>query len=216
MMGVGKRIEQAMVAAGKRPVDIANLLGITDSAVSQWFNKDTGPKTTRLKELAEFLHTSVEKLLTGDDTPAFPVQPLTREGPPRGRPDIPVWASAEAGADGAIILVPDPIDWIHRSERLAGVKNPFAFYAVGDSMRPAIKHGDQVVVNPSLLARSGVECVFVQEQRDGQFLALVKELVRSTADTWKVCQHHPAKELDLPKAKWTKAFVVAEIRRGGL
>jgi len=34
-----------------------------------------------------------------------------------GRPDIPVWASAEAGSDGAMVLVNDPIDWIRRSER---------------------------------------------------------------------------------------------------
>src|SRR5690349_7258495 len=31
---------------------------------------------------------------------------------PTGRPDIPVWASAEAGNDGALVLVNDPIDWI--------------------------------------------------------------------------------------------------------
>lgn len=205
-----------MVAAGKRPVDLANLFGITDSAVSQWFKKDTGPKSARLNTLADFLNTTVDRLLNGDDTPSLPVQPFTREGPPRGRPDIPVWASAEAGADGAIILVPDPIDWTHRSERLAGVKNPFAFYIVGESMWPAIKHGDQVVVNPAIPARVGAECVFIHDHGDGQFLALVKQLVRSTAENWKVLQHKPSKELDLLKSKWTKAYVIAEIRRGGL
>src|SRR4051812_44854640 len=114
MMGVGKRIEQAMVAAGKKPVDIARLFAITDSAVSQWFAKDTGPKSARLNTLATFLNTSVDYLLTGKDPPAAPVQSYALVQPPRGRPDIPVWASAEAGADGAIILVPDPIDWTHR------------------------------------------------------------------------------------------------------
>ncbi len=216
MMGVGKRIEQAMVAAGKKPVDIARLLGITDSAVSQWFAKDTGPKAARLNQLAAFLETSVDHLLTGHDKATTPVQQLTVETAPKGRPDIPVWASAEAGEDGAIILVPDPVDWIHRSERLAGVKNPYAFIVVGGSMAPAIRHGDQVVINPALVPRPGVECVFVHDAGDGTFLALVKQFIRSTKDNWRVCQHDPSREFDLPKSRWTKAQVISEIRRGGL
>jgi phage repressor protein C with HTH and peptisase S24 domain len=216
MMGVGKRIEQAMVSAGKKPVDIARLLGITDSAVSQWFTKDTGPKSARLNDLASFLNTSVDYLLTGDDRPTLPVQHVLNESVQRGRPDIPVWASAEAGADGAIILVPDPIDWTHRSERLAGVKNPFAFYIVGDSMENALYHGDQVVINPALQPRIGREHVFIHDKGDGQYMALVKLLVRASSTMWHVRQTNPAKNLELPKSQWTKAYVIAEIRRGGL
>ena len=51
-MAIGKRIENAMIRAGKKPVDIARRLKITESAVSQWFAKDTGPKSVRLSELA--------------------------------------------------------------------------------------------------------------------------------------------------------------------
>ncbi len=215
-MGIGKRIEQAMSAAGKTQADIAKLFEITDSAVSQWFAKDSGPKRSRLKELADYLGTTVEFFVSDDDKPSPPVQRYRREQMAKGRPDIPVWASAEAGEEGAIILVPDPIDWIHRSERLAGVRDPYAFYVVGHSMKPAVRHGDQVVINPALPPRTGVECVFIQQREDGSFLALIKELVRSTSDNWLVCQHHPAREFDLPKSKWTKAQVIAEIRRGGL
>ena len=51
-MGIGKRIEAAMLSAGKKPVDIARHFKITESAVSQWFAKDTGPKVTRYSDLA--------------------------------------------------------------------------------------------------------------------------------------------------------------------
>src|SRR5579864_3677637 len=82
-------------------------------------------------------------------------QPIRRLAEPNGRPDVPVWASAEAGQDGAMVLVSDPIDYIRRSERMQGVKNPFAFYVIGASMSPAIEHGDQVVVNPVVPVRPG-------------------------------------------------------------
>src|SRR5260370_9422540 len=104
---------------------------------------------------------------------------MTREAAAEGRPDIPVWASAQAGQDGALILTPDPIDFIHRSERMRGVRNPFAFYVVGTSMSPAIEHGDQVVVNPAIPVRPGVDCVFVAEQADGTLLAMVKRMLPS-------------------------------------
>ncbi|HMJ99659.1 MAG TPA: helix-turn-helix transcriptional regulator, partial [Reyranella sp.] len=61
-MAIGKRIESAMIRAGKKPVDIARRLKITESAVSQWFAKDTGPKSVRLSELAAFLGTTVDYL----------------------------------------------------------------------------------------------------------------------------------------------------------
>ena len=66
-MAIGKRIENAMIRAGKKPVDIARRLKITESAVSQWFAKDTGPKSVRLSELASFLGTTVDSLITEHD-----------------------------------------------------------------------------------------------------------------------------------------------------
>ena len=63
-MAIGKRIENAMIRAGKKPVDIAKRLKITESAVSQWFAKDTGPKSVRLSELASFLSTTVDYLIS--------------------------------------------------------------------------------------------------------------------------------------------------------
>ena len=215
-MGIGKRIRQAMEDAERTPVEIARHLGISDSAVSQWFTKDTGPKGARLPELADFLKTTVDFLMSGE-TPPSPVRAaITKEPSPQGRPDIPVWASAAAGKDGAIILTPDPVDYIHRSERMRGVRGAYAFLVSGASMSPAIGHGDQVVVNPALLPRPGADCVFIQERPDGSFLALVKRLVRETATEWQVEQFNPKRKYGLPKAIWAKAQVIAEKRYGGL
>jgi phage repressor protein C with HTH and peptisase S24 domain len=147
----------------------------------------------------------------GSPVPAQPIQRLPEAG---GRPDVPVWASAEAGQDGAMVLVNDPIDYIRRSERMQGVKNPFAFYVIGASMSPAIEHGDQVVVNPVVPVRPGADCVFIQEDENGTMLALVKRLLRVSADHWRVRQFNPPRDFDLPKKKWGRALVITEKRYG--
>jgi phage repressor protein C with HTH and peptisase S24 domain len=131
-----------------------------------------------------------------------------------GRPDIPVWASAEAGTEGAMVLTAEPIDYIRRSERMLGVRNPFAFYVIGTSMSPAVEHGDQVVIHPAMPVQPGRDCVFIHDDGTGQMLALVKRLIRSTADNWRVRQFNPPKDFDLPKKKWAKALMVTEKRVG--
>lgn len=146
----------------------------------------------------------------------LPQTNMTPAPTPPGRPDVPVWASAEAGSDGAMVLVNEPIDWIHRSERMRGVQKPFAFYVIGSSMSPSIEHGDQVVVNPSLLPTVGKDHVFLQTQEDGTILALVKRLLRIGSTAWKVRQFNPPKDYDLPKSKWSKAHVVSEKKVGGV
>ena len=148
-MAIGKRIESAMIRAGKKPVDVAKRLKISESAVSQWFAKDTGPKSVRLSELASFLGTTVDYLISEPRTPleeqaALPPMTLRPD-----RPDLAVYASAAGGPEGAWVLSPDAIAWIHRDQRLLGVRDAFACYVVGESMFPAYEHGNLLLVNPA-------------------------------------------------------------------
>lgn len=227
-MGIGKRIESAMTAARKKPVDIARHFNISESAVSQWFSKDTGPKTARLVDLARFLNTTVDELMR-EDTPE-PVQstflsapsPLTSRVPATlqndepslvGRKDIPVWASASAGdGDGSMILTSEPIDYIQRTERTARVKDPFAFHIIGDSMLERLAQGDQVIVSPGMPLLPMTDCVFIHQAGDGVMYALVKRLLRASGDAWKVRQLNPQKDFELSRRKWSKAYRIAEIR----
>lgn len=129
-----------------------------------------------------------------------------------GPQDIPVWASAQAGDDGAIILTPDPIDYIRRSERMRAVKNPFAFYVIGGSMSPAVEPGMQVVVNPALPPAHDRDHVFIQDLPDGTMKAMIKRLLRQTATVWRVRQFNPPRDFDLPKATWPKCYRISEKR----
>ncbi len=227
-MGIGKRIEAAMIEAQKRPIDIARHLKITESAVSQWFAKDTGPKTGRLGDLAVFLGTTVDHLTreAPEDRqgsflqrPAFsPRVPQLAEAAapppvPPDKPDIPVWASVAAGdGDGSMILTSEPIDYIRRSERTLTVPNPWAFHVIGDSMLERLAQGDQVVINPAMPLLPMTDCVFVHQADDGAMYALVKRLLRANSDVWRVRQLNPAKDFELSRKKWSKAYRIAEIR----
>jgi len=225
-----KWIKDRLDEVHRRPIELSRALGLPPARVYEMIKGVRRIQPHEIGRVAAFLdwpETHVVALLDGRATPksgkpatkpgkSSPRVGMASEAAREGRPDIPVWAAAQAGEDGALILVPDPVDYIFRSERMRGVRNPFAFQIVGSSMSPALEHGDQVVINPALLLRPGVDCVFIQEQRDGTFLALVKRLLRQTADNWQVRQYTPKRDFDLSKKKWPRAHVVAEIRRGGL
>mgnify|MGYP000228709552 CR=1 len=224
-MGTGKRIEAAMIKAGKKPVDIARHFKITESAVSQWFKKDSGPKSARLSDLADFLQTTVDELMREEEPTqaslfpslGVPQRPSTAQpavsATDLSKPDIPVWASVAGGdGDGAILLMGEPIDYIRRSERTATVRDPWAFHVVGESMLERLVQGDQVVINPALPLLPLTDCVFIHQAEDGTMYALVKRLLRANAEVWRVRQLNPPKDFDLSRKKWTKAFRIAEIR----
>lgn len=135
-----------------------------------------------------------------------PVQQILADDRTPGQ--IEVWASAEGGEQGAMLITTGPIDRIPRPAGLP-IRGSFAVYLIGDSMSPAYDHGDQLYVNTNKPVRAGLDCLFVQELEDGTLLALAKRLIRPTADKWRVQQFNPPKEFDLDRRKWTKAWMVA-------
>lgn len=67
-MSMGSRIRKARQAAGISQADLAEALGITRSACSQWeSDQGTGPRRERLEVLAAELGVSYEWLATGRD-----------------------------------------------------------------------------------------------------------------------------------------------------
>jgi len=217
-MAIGKRIESAMIRAGKKPVDVAKRLKITESAVSQWFAKDTGPKSVRLSELASFLGTTVDSLIT-DQEGSLGAPPSGAMPPPMalsaGRPDLAVYASAAGGPEGAWVLSGDAIAWIHRDQRLVGVRDAFACYVVGESMFPAYEHGNLLLVNPAVPPNAGDDCLLIQEASDGARYALIKRLVRFNSTSWTVKQWNPDKTFSLPRKEWQRALLeIGKYNRG--
>jgi len=120
--------------------------------------------------------------------------------------DLAVYASAQGGPTG-MLVTPEPIEWITRPPPLAGVTRGFAVYIVNDSMDPAYRHGDMAYVHPGIPPRRGDD-VLIYRVLNGEWAALVKELVGWNEKVWKVRQHNPAKEFSLPRAEWPHVNVI--------
>jgi len=212
-----KWLFEQLARPGFSQAGLARALGKDAAAVNRMLKGERQIKVSELPAIFGYLGA----VPPGGDPSAPPKlsllsgsQPIRRLAELDGRPDVPVWAAAETVRDGTITLTKDPIDYVRRSERMQGVKSPFAFYVVGGSMSPALEHGDQVVVNPAVPVRAGADCVFLQEEGSGTMTAQVKRLVRHNADHWRVRQFKPARVFDLTKKKWPKALVITEKRYG--
>ena len=169
------------------------------------------------RELPEAARHGLAPLLgvSPDDLRSTAVPPGGRlEGDLRGagslraadRADLPVYASAESGS--GIIITSEPIDFIRRPEPLLSVRDGYACYVIGDSMSPAYEQGDLLLVHPGRPARSGDDCAFIRGQDDGTQEALIRRLLRSTPDKWRVRQFNPAKDLDLDRSHWQKIQLI--------
>lgn len=193
---------------------LAKHLGLNPTVVSKLVRSDRKITSEEADKIREFL-TAPANGGPPTETADLPHAIVSRVRPTPGPPDVPLWASAAAGEDGALVLVPDPIDYLRRSERMLNVRNPFAFNILGASMSPAIEHGDQVIINPSIVARPGHDCVFIHEGPEGM-LALVKRLLRPGSDYWRVRQFNEPKDFDISRKKWSRVHPIAEIRKAGV
>lgn len=130
-----------------------------------------------------------------------------------GVPDLPIYTAVRAGAiDDSVLVNPDPIDYVKRPEPLAKAKNGYGLYILGDSMFPAYKHGDLALIHPNLPATAGDEVVVCSQDVNGEHYAVIKLLVRATADKWHLKQYNPPEgepaEFTLDRREWPICHLV--------
>jgi phage repressor protein C with HTH and peptisase S24 domain len=125
-----------------------------------------------------------------------------------GRPPLQVFASAQGGSEGAMLLSNEPVSWIPRDPRLEGLQDAYGCFVSGDSMEPAYERGNLLLVNPSVQPEPGDDVVFMREAKDGQRYVLVKRLVKVNAQSWTVKQYNPARTFTLSRKEWSKAHLV--------
>jgi SOS-response transcriptional repressor LexA len=159
--------------------------------------------------LAPLLGVSPDDLRSGAPPMGRVDADLRGAGPRRAadRGDLPVYASAEGGG-GVIIITHEPMDFIRRPEPLLSVRDGYACYVIGDSMSPAYEQGDLLLMHPGRPARPGDDCAFIHDRGDGTQQALVKRLLRSTMEKWRVRQFNPAKDFDLDRSHWHKVQLI--------
>lgn len=125
-----------------------------------------------------------------------------------GDRDLPVYGVTEGGRFGAVSMSAEPIQWVRRPEPLARVPAGFGLYVAGESMEPAYRQGDIVLVHPSMPARRGDDVVLVQVDAHNDRHALLKRLVDWTAEHWTVRQFNPDEQFDLARDLWRWTHVV--------
>jgi phage repressor protein C with HTH and peptisase S24 domain len=166
----GERLELALRAAGRTQAWLAEMLGISDQAISKW--KATGAiSRDNLMKVARLLHVSPLWLMNGEGP-----GPGSTAGSQVATYAVfpPVVGSAKLGDQGFFVELEFPVghgdgkvEWITRD------RNAYAIRCRGDSMKPRIKDGEFVVIEPNRAPTPGDE-VLVKD-RAGR--VMVKELL---------------------------------------
>ena len=139
------------------------------------------------------------------DRDAAPFDDARTEGA-AGLRDIPSYASAEGGPSGMLVSW-EPIEYAGRPDPLLNVRGGFGVYLVGDSMAPAYRHGDRLLIHPSKFPRRDDDVLLVR-QIDGEAATLVKHLLGWDAETWRLEQYNPPQQFTLPREEWRQALVI--------
>src|SRR5690349_19729762 len=109
-----KWIAEMLERPGYSQAGLARALGKDAAAVNRMLKGERQIKANEVPVIVDYLQvmppaSDRAATLAAASSPAAlgHAQPIQRLPEPGGRPDVPVWASAEAGQDGAMVLVND-------------------------------------------------------------------------------------------------------------
>jgi transcriptional regulator with XRE-family HTH domain len=202
-MGIAENLQRIRRAREMSQADLAGQVGVRQNTIAA-IEAGLTKKSRYLPDIARVLRVSLTDLDPSQgvtETRVIPGSELV------GTKDLPLYATVEAG-EGTVVMSSDPVDEIRRPAPLATVKGAFGVIVVGESMVPVLRPGDIALVHPHLPPRPEDTCVFIGE-KDGEFVATIKEYLGQTKDTWKVKRYKP-KETDfvLKKKDWPRCDVV--------
>ncbi len=147
------RLEEALKKSGKIKTDLWKGCGISSGAVTQWFNGTTQKlEGENLLKASKILNVLPEWLATGKGPMEGFIHEDTLEAAPELRPfrNVPVVGDARGGDNGyydELTYPPGAGDgYITYPAR---DKNTYALRVKGDSMKPRIKNGEFIVVEPN-------------------------------------------------------------------
>lgn len=121
---------------------------------------------------------------------------------------LPVYAAAQGGPEGSLVLDWNPVEYEKRPEPLASVPDAFGIYIVEESMAPAFEHGDVAFVHPRKPVTIGRNALFVRKTADGQTFAMVKRLEGVGESVWRVRQFNPDKKFTLKRSDWQQCLMI--------
>lgn len=223
-MSLSNRLRVARERSGLTQDQVAEHIGITSQAVTQWESGKTAPARQNLPKVADLYGVPVGWLLSGGGEPwsedaasriisAEEAGHAEEPGAPREPPSIdavrvlhvpalstmpknvPVLGVAVGGDDADFQFNGDTVDHVRRPPGLEGVPGAFAVYVMGFSMSPRYDEGDLVYVHPGRPPRPGDDVIVEMHSVDHHpGYCYIKRLVRRTASKVICRQFNPARD----------------------
>lgn len=146
-----RNLKAARKAKGLTQIEVADLIGLSQSAYSYWENGKARIDNESLAKLSSLFGVSVDYLLGKDDFP--------------DAVRIPVFSRVAAGIP--IEAIEDIVDWEEIPRALcSGERQYFALRVSGDSMWPDYLQDDTVIVRRQDTCESGDDCVVYVNSTD--------------------------------------------------
>ncbi len=152
---VGETIRILRKKSKLTQTDVAQLLQIHQTAVSQWEKGRTLPDVLSLRRLCEVFCVPMESVLKGDtEMEANPEwYSAIRDRLQHRRLRVPILGSVQAGVP--VSAIEDIIGYVDLTEEYGDGREYFGLRVRGDSMEPRFLEGDTVVVRSQQDAESG-------------------------------------------------------------
>ena len=137
------KIKELRKEKGLSQKDLADLIPVNQTAVSQWERGITYPSSNAIKRLCQIFEKPSDIFLE-IETPATPKEKGIK---------IPVFGDVAAGIP--ISAIEDIVDFEEISDELASKGEYFGLVIKGDSMEPRMTTGDVVIVQSQQTAETG-------------------------------------------------------------
>jgi transcriptional regulator with XRE-family HTH domain len=201
-MAIARNVARYRKERGLSQEELARRVGVRQNTIAA-IESGLTKKSKYLPDIARVLEVPLFDLDAGESahrTPTIPGADLV------GARDLPLYATVEAG-EGAVVMSSDPVDEVRRPAPLATVKGAYGVIVSGESMVPALRPGDTALIHPHLPPKVEDICLFISE-KNGEFVATIKEYVGQTKDHWRVKRYKPEeKEFTLRKSEWQTCHV---------
>jgi phage repressor protein C with HTH and peptisase S24 domain len=211
----------ALERAGRTQADLARHLGLPPSAVSRMLRGERQVKLLEAVQIAQFLGVPQEEVSRrAGDTDAPPPEPARRGRPPRHamplpplprQDSMPIRSAARGGGDQQMFLGDGPIGYTPRPANLAGVRDAYAIYMVGDSMEPRYLQGWLLHVNPFKPPTRGRDVVVYKKDQ----AVLIKTFIGWNDEMLVLRQLNPDDTLRVPREEVAECHLVVGVDQEG-
>lgn len=205
----GMHLRALRLARGLTMAELAERIGVSQPAISQWESGREKPGRESLQKLSVQLGVSPEELTT-PSPPARIAQPQTHQMPA----DVPVFGTAVGGESGDFSFNGEVIDYVRRPYGVAQARNVYALWVTGESMAPWNQRGDLIYVTPTRPPAIGDHVVVeLSATHPGEAgTAMVKLLVCQTPTHIRLRQYNPAREFSIPRTRVKALHKVLSLR----